>query len=1278
MERLLEVSTLKEIFRGDNFVGGLQEFADRVRQLHHRFLTMQLASQQEGLQVSIEELLRFAEDAEFLATEYTNPLVIERNAGLPIEDIPNRQIVQDALALAGTIFEYLGDTLALYEQQNSQSLEPKLFTATGSYNESGFEESELYRRLGRSDLLYLKSALCYGLGLYESRTQVILKRILDKLRVPNQQLTLLNRQIWADYLVCALLGRKLRQILHAEQLIGEQISVIRSRLRRSMESESFSLREVANIETSLSLIEASVLSAKAFLQGDLDLLERALESLTKAINSVHQLGNYELEWILRTSRKVLMRMWADSPWERLSKIIPRRTYLSKLVEDGIVTLWSSQIAALEVRSKLGVLTGGYLDDRIKRVVINMPTSAGKTLLAELAIAHLSFSTYRNKCIYVGPSRALCDQVAADLASRLARFGVRVTALVSDNELIDDTYESILFRKSNVIVVTPEKLSYLFRQKNSFVQDSKLFIFDELHSISKADRGWIYEEIISLVLRHPRTTDAKMMFLSAVMPNHLTVQEWVDPDRLGDTISELWQPTRTLKGAITFSYPLKRPNLQQREVLLPGDLIYVRHKEDLSSPLRINNFIQSKQVCKEKAGQHWWERDSELSDNEINHAVAAAVRFARLGPVLVYCPKKVDTAYFCKLAQELDLTFLSWRDGEKDHYQEIIEFIRERLSIEHPLVDALNNRIAFHHGGLPSDVRNEIEYAFRKGWIHILAATSTLVEGVNFPVKTLLLTDYCQRYWNPKQRVWSKIYPLNKSDFKNITGRAGRALYETEGQVVLIQSITGYPYNPIDRGFEDYLTIESDSSELNINSTLADDSILADLGRLVEEVDNGILSEDQLLFKIQAVRDNRDIIKIVDKLHVFALLLKDQELVGDDEESFVRIFQGTFLGKQLPDIAPQTVGTFSNRSARAIKSLVNPIEQALFAQTGLKISTCRKLMDRVRSYWEKKGENFDNFLTGSFDEDVLYEIAKVIYDLGDEDTDPQEVKEKPNGRTKKRIDDSAFFVDWILYGSDWSYKYFLFIKDISWRAQEYIDYTRNTLEYKTPWTLSAFWIFSKAIVSTEFGVDLISTRLGRELILLPAYAKFGVNTPAAALFSTLGVNPSQLARQIGDLYEKEHNGSEDKYNYLKMLQWLLSIEPIDLEKSNIKPSFIRRLTRLLSSLKPLNDENPVQESEKMWEVDFPIAGWQYYEGESNLQNLRIGETLVLRPEPANRYDPNAIEIITESGVKLGYVPRYKASDVIDQISIRPVKATISNIHPSAPMHEKVFLHCLARW
>jgi hypothetical protein len=53
--------------------------------------------------------------------------------------------------------------------------------------------------------------------------------------------------------------------------------------------------------------------------------------------------------------------------------------------------------------------------------------------------------------------------------------------------------------------------------------------------------------------------------------------------------------------------------------------------------------------------------------------------------------------------------------------------------------------------------------------------------------------------------------------------------------------------------------------------------------------------------------------------------------------------------------------------------------------------------------------------------------------------------------------------------------------------------------------------------------------------------------------------------------------------------------------------------------------------------FHIAGFTFYEGVLAFSNLQIGAQLLLKPEPDNRYDENAIAI-WHNEHKLGFVPR----------------------------------------
>lgn len=41
---------------------------------------------------------------------------------------------------------------------------------------------------------------------------------------------------------------------------------------------------------------------------------------------------------------------------------------------------------------------------------------------------------------------------------------------------------------------------------------------------------------------------------------------------------------------------------------------------------------------------------------------------------------------------------------------------------------------------------------------------------------------------------------------------------------------------------------------------------------------------------------------------------------------------------------------------------------------------------------------------------------------------------------------------------------------------------------------------------------------------------------------------------------------------------------------------------------------------------------------DLSRLQVGETVFLHPEPENKFDPNAIKVLSSLGAHLGYIPK----------------------------------------
>ena len=120
---------------------------------------------------------------------------------------------------------------------------------------------------------------------------------------------------------------------------------------------------------------------------------------------------------------------------------------------------------------------------------------------------------------------------------------------------------------------------------------------------------------------------------------------------------------------------------------------------------------------------------------------------------------------------------------------------------------------------------------------------------------------------------------------------------------------------------------------------------------------------------------------------------------------------------------------------------------------------------------------------------------------------------------------------------------------------------------------------------------------------------------------------------------------------------------------------RQFFRRISAIAFLPVVGPLMEcprEEEMFLFECFVAGFAYYDDKKVLKTLSPGDPLILKREPRNSHDHLAIEIYTQNGVKLGYVPRdinAVPSALMDQ-SV-PLKAVIAEVNdPLSPSWERV--------
>lgn len=95
-----------------------------------------------------------------------------------------------------------------------------------------------------------------------------------------------------------------------------------------------------------------------------------------------------------------------------------------------------------------------------------------------------------------------------------------------------------------------------------------------------------------------------------------------------------------------------------------------------------------------------------------------------------------------------------------------------------LSEAAENGAVFHHAGLFPEQKEIIEDEFKNGNILMIAATPSLMYGVNLPSKTVIIRDYTR--WTSQGPQAIPVF-----DYEQMSGRAGRPQYDDVGYSYLI-------------------------------------------------------------------------------------------------------------------------------------------------------------------------------------------------------------------------------------------------------------------------------------------------------------------------------------------------------------------------------------------------------------------------------------------------------------------------------------------------------------
>lgn len=538
--------------------------------------------------------------------------------------------------------------------------------------------------------------------------------------------------------------------------------LLRARLDQKEATESvvdggddflFEALDTALIDTFFAALSLYVLAIE---RGESALVDQAIERLQNSMSICAKFNLLPQWWSHRIAIHLLSDLWSNTFHERVP-LQPlggeaadwpalRELFIASLHQrrKAEIDLWPSQIES-----------AARAVDQSDDLVVSLPTSAGKTRIAELCI--LRCLSGGKRVVFVTPLRALSAQTETTLQKTFGPLGKTISALYGSVGV--SGFDEDAIRERNIVVATPEKLDFALRNDPSLLDDVGLLIFDEGHMIGINEREVRYEVQIQRLLRRPDAEQRRIVCLSAILPDGDQLDDfsqWLRRDQPGDVIKHDWRPTRLRFGEVVWNSPTARLNLRvgderpwvQRFIVgeVPPTWVPPKRRRTTLFPK------DQRELC-----------------------LATAWRLVDDGQtVLIFCPIRRSVEPFAEFIVDLHErgALRSLLEVEPDQLGTAIALGEEWLGPDSALLKCLRLGVALHHGALPTAYRKEIERLLGDGVLKVTISSPTLAQGLNLSATAVVMHSLHRN----RERI-------DVSEFKNVVGRAGRAYVDVEGVVL---------------------------------------------------------------------------------------------------------------------------------------------------------------------------------------------------------------------------------------------------------------------------------------------------------------------------------------------------------------------------------------------------------------------------------------------------------------------------------------------------------------
>lgn len=837
-----------------------------------------------------------------------------------------------------------------------------------------------------------------------------------------------------------------------------------------------------------------------------DVLDQLGFHFDYAIKYAEISNNIELNLILRILLPTFKQMILNSIWMIAKKVNSRVT---KFVE--IITKSNKPIIELLYPQRNAILEKELLNPAHKAIVVNLPTSSGKTFIAEFRILQAlnQYADRKGWIAYVVPTRALVNQISLRLRLDLSPQPLNIKIEKMSGALELDAYEEQIITTSNdfdILVVTPEKLSLLIRQgiETKLNRPLALVVVDEAHNLGSKERGIKLEMLLSIIKRD--CNDANFLLLTPFIPNSEEIAKWLDPQSPKSIGLELnWQPNDRVIGMF---YPKgNRHNIS------------TYYKTLLTNNDTIN--IDPEILIAEK--EYADVTVSELKHKYILTSLVAA-EFKEQNGILVIARTIGDTY---KIAERIFnyLPPLPQRDCEEIPL--IQKYISSEMGDKFPLIKYLEKRIGIHHSGLPDEIKYLMEFLMEKGALKYLIATTTIAQGMNFPVSTILMASYSYPY--------TDAMPV--MDFWNLIGRAGR-VYQNSIGVIGIATNGGIDSNDAIK-LNKYL-LKATNKLISVLVTMVDETLEAGIGLDLEAL---YYNPEWSTFS-----------QYISHMYTQSKNLKD--FMAELELTMRRTYGYNQLSSNKKQILLSGVENYVQKLDKK-KHLAT-----ISDQTGFSPETIQKNISRIRLLGIKS-DDWNEHVLFSSNSKTLQKLVGIMLKTPEIKKNLNEIKIRGDKIAYSSL--AGLIADWVEGREIPEIAKEYFGGDNHTAMSECVNSIYSKLTYSVTWGLAALQHTPGNGLDFETLTDIEKRKLSN----LPAMIYYGVHTEEAVLLRKTSV-PRMIAHPLGEKLRNDFGDECLKKSTTDVLNWLDNLDIQEWQKAipinkNISGTEYKAIWKMLSGL-----------------------------------------------------------------------------------------------------------------